>query len=136
MLLAIIIIILAACSTEKEPKDVKMVTVTGNGLEIFSETNEQIKDRKVVFGQTEEIEVILKAINNSSSYSGPTTDEGENFKIILSYKDDTSDTILLWLYPNSNSGRIQKENYTGPIHLLSKEGVQSIAKLLDKKMQQ
>ena len=106
-----IIMILAACSTEEKtvkdkennrekevidvPKDVNMITVTGNGLTIFSETEDQLKDRKVVFKQTEEIEVILKAIKDSSPHSGPMTDEGENFKIILSYKDDTSDTILL-----------------------------------------
>lgn len=147
-----IIIILSACSTdgkfvkdketnrEKEvidvSKDVKLITVTGNGLKLLSETGEQIKDRKVVFEQTAEIEVILKAIKDSSPHSGPVTDEGENYKIILTYKDDTSDTILLWLYPDSNSGRIQKENYTGPFHLLRKEDVQSIAKLLDNKIPQ
>ncbi len=150
IMLLVIIMILAACSTEgkivkdkeniseKEvidvPKDVNMITVTGNALEIFSETKEQLKDRKVVFEQTEEIEVILKAIKDSSPLSGPITDEGENFKLILSYNDDTSDTILLWLYPDRNSGRIRKENYNGPIHLLSKQDVQSIAKLLANKM--
>jgi len=144
--------ILTACSTEEKfvkdkennrekeeivvTKDIKLITITGNGLELFSETEEQIKDRKVVFEQTEEIEVILKAIKDSSPHSGPVTDEGENFKIILSYKDDTSDTILLWLDPDRdrNSGRIQKENYTGPMHFLSKEDVQSVIKLLDKKI--
>lgn len=116
------------------PKDVKLITITGNDFELYSETEEQIKDRIVVFEQTKEIEVILKAIKDSTPHSGPMTDEGENFKIILSYKDDTSDTILLWLYPDSNSGRIQKENYSGPMQLLSKEDVQSITKLLDKKI--
>jgi hypothetical protein len=148
-----LIIILAACSTEERivkekesdrekevidmSKDVNMITVAGNGLAISSETEDQLKDSKIVFEQTEEIEVFLKAIMNSSPHSGSMTDEGENFKIILSYKDDTSDTILLWLYPDRNSGRgrIQKDNYTGPIHLLNKEDVQSIAKLIDKKSQ-
>jgi len=82
------------------------------------------------------IEVILKAIKVSSPHSGPMTSEGENFKIILSYKDDTSNTILLWIYPDRNSGRMQKDNYTGPMYLLSKEDVQSKAKLLDEKILQ
>ena len=144
--------ILTACSIEEKivkdkenngekevievSKDVNMITVTGNGLAIFSETEDQLKDRKVVFQQTEEIEVILQAIKVSSPNSGPMTSEGENFKIILSYKDDTSDTILLWLYPDRNSGRMQKDKYTGPMYLLSKEDVQSIAKLLDEKILQ
>ena len=147
-----IIMILAACSIEEKivkdkenngekevidvPKDVNMITVTGNGLAIFSETADLLKDRKVVFEQTEEIEVILKAIKVSSQHSGPVTEEGENFKIILSYKDDTSETILLWLYPDSNSGRIQKDNYTGPMYLLSKEDVKSIANMLNEKILQ
>jgi hypothetical protein len=147
-----IIMILAACSIEEKivkdtenngekevidlPKDVNMITVTGNGLAIFPETEDQLKDRKVIFEQAEEIEVILKAIKVSSPHSGPMTSEGENFEIILSYKDDTSDTILLWLYPDRNSGRLQKDNYNGPIYLLSKEDVHSIAKLLDEKIPQ
>ncbi|MBU0906418.1 MAG: hypothetical protein KKF57_14585 [Firmicutes bacterium] len=148
-----IIMILVACSIEDKivkdkenngekevidvPRDVNMITITGNGLEIFSETEDQVKDRKVVFEQTEEIEVILKAIKVSSPHSGPMTSIGENFQIILSYKDDTSDTILLWLYPDRNSARIQKDNYTGPMHyLLSKEDVHRIAKLLEEKIQQ
>jgi len=110
-----------------------MITITGNGLGYFSETEGQLKEKKVVFEQTEEIEVILKALEDASSHSGPMTDEGENFQILLSYKDDTSDTILLWLYPDRNSGRIQRENYTGPMFLLHKEDVQSIVKLIDKK---
>lgn len=141
---------LAACSHEEKmvnvnekngekeafdvPKAVNMIAVTGNGMEIFSETESQLKDRKVIFEQTEEIEVILNAIKGSTRHSGPMTDEGENFRIILSFKDDTSDTILLWLDPDRNSGRIQKENYTGPMYLLSKKDVQSIVKLLDKKI--
>lgn len=147
-----IIMIFAACSPEEKivnvnennrekevidvPKAVNMIIVTGNGLGIFSETEDQQKDRKVVFEQTEEIEVILKAIKDSLPHSGPMTDEGENFKIILSYKDGTSDTILLWLYPDRKSGRIQKENYTGPMYLISKEDIQSIVKLLDEKSPQ
>lgn len=62
------------------------------------------------------------------------TDEGENFQLILSFKDNTSETILLWLYPDRNSGRIQKENYNGPIYLLNKEDLQRIAKLLGKQI--
>lgn len=147
-----IILILAACSSEdnifkdnensreKEKMDVgkavNMITVTGSGLGYFSETEDQLNKEKVVFDQTEEIEGILKALKGASSHSGPMTDEGENFQILLSYKDDTSDTILLWLYPDRNSGRIQRENYTGPMYLLSKEDVQSIVKLIDKKVSQ
>ena len=134
-----IIMILAACSTEENNrekevidvlKDVNMITVTGNGLAMFSETEDQLKDRKVIFEQIDEIEVILKAIKNSSPHSGPMTTEGENFKIILSYKDDTYDTILLWLYPDRSSGRIQKESYEGPVQILTKENSQNISELL------
>jgi len=144
-----IIMILAACSPEEKilnfndhsgekeridlAKAVSMITITGNGLGYFSETEGQLKEEKVVFEQTEEIEVILKALEDASPHSGPMTDEGENFQILLSYKDNTSDTILLWLYPDRNSGRIQRENYTGPMFLLHKEDVQSIVKLIDKK---
>lgn len=147
-----IIMILASCSSEDKSfndnenskekeridvaKAINMITVTGNGLGYFSETENQQKEGKVVFEQTEEIEVILKAIKGASSHSGPMTDEGENFQLLLSYKDDTSDTILLWLYPDRNTGRIQRENYTGSMYLLSKEDVQSIVKLIDKKSSQ
>ncbi|MCM3572377.1 hypothetical protein M3172_04200 [Mesobacillus subterraneus] len=147
-----IIMFLASCSSEDKSfndnensrekerinleKAVNMITVTANGLGFFTETEGQNKEGKVVFEQTEEIEVILKAIKDASSHTGPMTDEGENFKMILSYKDGTSDTILLWLYPDRNSGRIQRKNYTGPIYLLSKEDVQSIVKLIDKKSSQ
>ncbi|MBT2645002.1 hypothetical protein J7I80_22535 [Bacillus sp. ISL-41] len=152
IILFAIIMILAACSSkenifndienskEKEridlTKAVNLLTVTGNGLGYFSETEGQLKEEKVVFEQTEEIEVILKALKGASSHSGPMTDEGENFQIILSYKDGTSDTILLWLYPDRNSGRIQRENYTGPMYFLSKKDVQSLVELIDKKISQ
>lgn len=119
----------------KVSKDVKMITVTGNGLGYFSEeTEEQIRSRKIVLEQKVEIEVILKAIEDSSPHSGPMTDEGENFNLIITYNDNTSETLLLWLYPDRNSGRIQKENYEGPIQLFSKEDVQNIAKILAEKM--
>ncbi|MBT2636765.1 MULTISPECIES: hypothetical protein [unclassified Bacillus (in: firmicutes)] len=147
-----IIMILAACSSEDKSfndnenrrekeridvtKDVNMISITGNGLGLFSETEDQLKEGKVVFKQTEEIEVILKAIKDASAHSGPMTDEGENFQLVLSYKDDTTDIILLWLYPDRNSGRIQRENYTGPMYLLSKKDVQIIVNLIDKKVSQ
>jgi len=149
LLLIGIVMILSACSLGKKivnhkenngeqevivvPQEVNALTVTGNGFALFSETEDQLRDRKVVFEHPEEIEVLLTAINASSQNSGPVTSEGENFKITLTYNDGTSETILLWLYPDRNTGRIQKENNIGPIYLLSKEDVQSIAKLLDKK---
>lgn len=128
---------LIGCSGDKDfsvSKDVRMITVTGDGLGIFLETEEQLVNRTVVFEQAKEIEVILKALKDSSPHSGPMTDKGENLRLILSYQDDTSETILLWLYPDSDSGRIQRENDNGPIYMLSQESVQRIAKLLSKQI--
>lgn len=128
---------LIGCSGDKDfsvPKDVRMLTVAGDGLGTFSETEEQLVNRTVVFEQEKEIEVILKALKDSSPHSGPMNDKGENLRLILSYQDDTSETILLWLYPDSDSGRIQRENDNGPIYLLSQESVQRIAKLLSKQI--
>ncbi|KZZ84360.1 hypothetical protein [Bacillus sp. SJS] len=133
IIMLIAIIILAACSTGGEPKDIKKVTITGNGLSLFSETNEHIEDREIVLEHQEDIKVIVKALKKSSSYSGATTADGENFKMSISYKDDSSDTILLWLYPKDHIGRFQKENYTGSVYLLNEEDIQSIAKLMNVK---
>jgi hypothetical protein len=115
-------------------KEVNSITVTGNGLAIYSDIEKRLIDRKIVLEQSKEIEVILKAIENSTLHSGPMSDEGENFNLNFTYKDGTSETIHLWLYPDRNSGRIQKENYEGTIQLLSKEDVQNIAKLLAEKL--
>ena len=139
------IMILAACSEEKiitskeddmkeevinVPESIDKISVTGYNPAIFSEDVEP-KERKFVFEKTDEIEAFLKAIKDSSVPSGEITDEGENFRIVLSYQDGNSDTILLWLYPGRNSGKIQKENYTGSVRVLSEKDVESIAKLLE-----
>ncbi|MDL4838896.1 hypothetical protein [Aquibacillus rhizosphaerae] len=115
----------------KVPKDVSMIKVTG--LTIYSETKNRLSERKIVFEQIEEIEVLLKAIEDSTPYSGPTTSEGETHNLIITYTDTTSETIHLWLYPDRNSGRIQRKNYEGPIQILSKDDVQNIARILAKK---
>ncbi|MDL4842848.1 hypothetical protein [Aquibacillus rhizosphaerae] len=122
--------------------DINTITVTGNGLGYFIEdTEEQSQSQpnygKVVLKQEEEMEVIIKAIKNSTPYSGPMTVESENLNLILNYKDNTSETILLWLYPERNSSRssrIQKEDYEGPLQILNKEDVENIAKLLAEKL--
>jgi hypothetical protein len=118
----------------KISKEVKIITVTGNGLAIYSETENRLIDREIVIEQTEEIDVILKAIEGSSTHSGEMTEEGENYNLNITHIDGSNETILLWLYPDRNSGRIQKENYEGPVQILSKEDVQNIAKVLAEKM--
>jgi hypothetical protein len=114
-------------------KDVNKITVSGNGLAIFSEDEKQLIDREIVFEETNEIEVLLTAIEKSSPHSGPMTTEGENFNLRVTYMDGTTETIHLWLYPERSTGRIQKENYEGPVQILSKEDVEKIAKLFAEK---
>lgn len=113
-----------------ESKKINKVTAT------FSiEENEQIKDKEVVLEQAEEIEIILHAIENATPHlSGPMTTEGENVNLIFTYEDNSSEVIHLWLYPDRNAGRVQKENDKGPVQLLSEEDVQHIAELLDEEI--
>jgi hypothetical protein len=111
-----------------------MITVTGNGLEIYSETENRLIKREIVIEQTEEIDLILTVIEESSPYSGDMTAEGENYNLTITYVDGSDETIHLWLYPERSSGRIQKENYEGPVQILNKDDVQGIAELLAEKM--
>ncbi|WP_301109396.1 hypothetical protein [Sporosarcina sp.] len=142
------IMVLAACSEENVIKDgggdmeeevinvsdsIEKISVTGYGSAVLTEDEEQPKKRKVVFEKEKEIEIFLKAIKDSSVPFGEITSEGENFKIVLSYQNGNSETILLWLYPDKSLGRIQKEKYNGQVRILSKEDVQGIAKLLEEK---
>ena len=59
----------------KASKEVNMITVTENGLAVYFETEERLIEREVVLGQTKEIEVILKAIEDCALL-GSMTDEG------------------------------------------------------------
>ncbi|MFS0878207.1 hypothetical protein [Solibacillus isronensis] len=142
------VMVLAACSEEKVIKgggddmkeevtnvsgNINKISVTGYDSTFFTMDEEERQERKVVFEKEEEIEQFLKAIKDSSVPSGEITSEGENFRIELSYKDGNADTILLWLYPARNLGRIQKENTNDQVRILSEEDVLSIAKLLEKK---
>jgi len=140
-----IIMFLAACSTEdvvyKKPskgeidihKDVTKITVSGP-MRLFTDTKEHQQNEEVYLEDPEEIEVILKAIEGSSPPSGALTDEGANFKIILSYKDNTSESFLWWFNPESSFGKIQNESANGPRQILKKEDVKNMMKLLEKKV--
>ncbi|OZI12038.1 hypothetical protein CEW92_08740 [Bacillaceae bacterium SAS-127] len=68
----------------------------------------------------------------SSFYSGPMTAESANFKITF-FQEESSQTFRLWLYPERNAGKIQKESENESAYLLSEESVQIIAKLLTEK---
>lgn len=129
--------VLLGCNLEEETdwnflNDSSKIVVTGNGLEPFFSDAKELKDRKIVFDQPEEIEVFIKAIQDSSAYSGPMTAESANFKITF-FQEESSQTFRLWLYPERNAGRIQKESENEPTYLLSEESVQMIAKLLTEK---
>ncbi|PAQ13484.1 hypothetical protein CD798_15455 [Bacillaceae bacterium SAOS 7] len=131
-------IVLFGCNLEEKTdwnslNDSSKIVVTGNGLEQFFSDAKELKDREIVFEQTEEIEVFIKAIQDSSAYSGPMTAESANFNITFFSQEESSQTFRLWLYPERNAGRIQKESENEPTYLLSEESVQMIAKLLTEK---
>ncbi|QDP41146.1 hypothetical protein [Radiobacillus deserti] len=143
-----LIMILTACSEEKStmnvedakkevvsnvPESIDKITVTGYDPAIFTEDEEHPQKRNVLFKKEQEIELFLNAIKDSTVPSGEVTSEAENFKIILSDQDGNSDTILLWLYPDKNLGRIQKENYDNQVRILRKDDVQILVELLKEK---
>ncbi|MCI2257105.1 hypothetical protein L2D08_22560 [Domibacillus sp. PGB-M46] len=128
---------LFGCSSEEEnlsfPKDSSMLMVAGNGLERYFPEAKNPSAKQIVFEQTEEIDMFIKAMKNSSLHSGPMTGEGENFQLTFSPQKGTSETFLLWLNFDGTSGRVEQENRDGQIHLLSEESVQDIEELLAEK---
>lgn len=144
-----LMMILAACSSDdntvndkeqnKEQaimdinKDVTKITVTGP-LGLVSDAKEHQQNGKVYLEKPEDIEAFVKAIKDSSPPSGPIADDSENFEIILSYNDNTSETFHWWYYPDSSHGKIQNETEDGPIQILKDEDVENMEKLLEKKV--
>jgi hypothetical protein len=132
------VIFIAACSGASEaeymdvPKEVDRITVKGNGVSI--EKDGRFIENEVILEESGEMDVFLKALENSSVHKGPMTDEGETFKLVLSYSDGTSRTILLWIDYDIKTGRVQGEDYTGPIYLLEREDVESILELVEEKV--
>ncbi|MGM7635231.1 hypothetical protein [Bacillus sp. Hm123] len=130
--------VLFGCNPEEKAdwnslNDSSKIVVTGNGLEQFFSDAKELEDREIVFDQTEEIEVFVKAIQDSSAHSGPMTAESANFNLTFFSQQESFQTFHLWLYPERNAGRIQKESENEPTYLLSEESVQMIAKLLTEK---
>jgi hypothetical protein len=77
------VIFIAACSGVSEteymdvPKEVERITVKGNGVSI--EKDGRIIEKEVILEESGEMDVFLKALENSSVHKGPMIDEGENF---------------------------------------------------------
>ena len=128
---------LFGCSSEEEnlsfPEDISVLTVTGNGLEKYFPESKNLSAKQIVFEQTEEIDMFIKAIKNSSLHSGPVIDEGENFQLTFSSQKGTSETFLLWLNFDGTSGKIEPKNGDRQTYLLSEESVQDLEKLLAEK---
>ncbi|MFS1515399.1 hypothetical protein V1503_02605 [Bacillus sp. SCS-151] len=141
MFLFLLLFALSGCGNDKGnsigkkiqvSKNVSMITLKGNGTAVYSETEKRLIDREIILEETEDIEVIIKAIENSTSHSGPMTSEGENFNLVFTNEDNTSEIIHLWLY-SDRASRIQKAN-DEVIQILNKEDAQNISKILAEKL--